>query len=163
MDPVVADLLKGPPGADAASRIAWLKKTHYAVASSAGQPSVAQMAEPLRQAIEVAEKLEKSPDSEKPGAEAVLLSLLVKVQGLALYAYLDELNKMRNTVAAEAAKLKAGSPERKKAETLQKAYEQALDGLARAYNGLRSGNFEEMKAIGPTMEQVRKVADELRK
>jgi len=162
MDSVVIDLLKGPTGEGGAARIAWLKKTHYAVAS-AGQSSVAQMAEPLRQAIEIAEKLEKAPDTEKPGAETVLLGLMVKVQGLALHSYLEELNKMRNAVAAEAAKLKAGSPERKKADTLQRAYEQALDGLARAYNGMRSGNFEEMKAIGPTMEQVRKVADDLRK
>jgi hypothetical protein len=162
MDSVVIDLLKGPTGDDAVARIAWLKKTHYAVASG-GQGSIAQMAEPLRQAIEIAEKLEKAPDTEKPGAEAVLMGLMVKVQGLALYSYLEELNKMRNAVAGEAAKLKAGTPEKKKAETLQSAYEQALDGLARAYNGMRSGNFEEMKAIGPVMEKVRKVADELRK
>ena len=161
MDSVVIDLLKGPSGADAAARITWLKKTHFAVASA--DSSLTQMAEPLRQAIEISEKLEKAPDKEKPGAELVLMSLMVKVQGLALYAYLEELNKMRNLVAAEATKLKVDSPERQKAETLQIAYEQALDGLARAYNGLRSGNFEEMKTIGPVMENVRKVADELRK
>lgn len=162
MDSVVIDLLKGPSGEGGASRIAWLKKTLSAVAA-AGQPSVVQIAEPLRKAIEIAEKLEKAPATEKPGAETVLLSLLVTVQGLALFAYLEGLNKMRNVVASEAAKLKEGSADRKKAEMLQRAYEQALDGLARAYNGLRSGNLEEMKSIGPTMDQVRKVADELRK
>ena len=59
--------------------------------------------------------------------------------------------------------MKAGSPERKKGEQLQGAYEQAIDGLARAYNGLRTGNLEEMKQVVPIMEQVRKVAAELAK
>ena len=162
MDPVVLDLLKGPASAEPPARLAWLKKAHYSVAS-ATEPALSAMAEPLQQAIELSEKIEKAAENEQEGGEAVLLGLLLKVQGLALYSYLTELNKMRNAIAAEAKKYKPGSEEKKKAEALQGAYEMALDGLGKAYNGLRTGNFEEMQNIGPVMDQVRKAADELRK
>src|SRR5438270_716865 len=146
MDPMVMDLMKGPQGEDPQRRLIWLKKVHFACAS-AKEGSVSQIAEPLKKAIDVVEKLDKASDAEKAGAESQLAGYLLQAQGLALYCYLEELNRMRNAVAGEVAKQKAGSTERKKGEQLQIAYEQAIDGLARAYNGLRAGKFDELKAV----------------
>lgn len=162
MDPMVMDLMKGPAGETTQQRLVWLKKVHFACAS-ATEGSVAQIAEPLKAAIDILEKLEKDPgnDGDQVTAEAKLQAHMLQAQGLALYCYLEELNKMRNAVAAEVAKQKAGSAERKQGEKLQGAYEQAIDGLARAYNGLRAGKLEEMKTIVPVMEKVRKIAAEL--
>jgi hypothetical protein len=162
MEPMVMDLMKGPSGEDAKQRLVWLKKVHFACAS-ATEGSVSRIAEPLKAAIDLVEKLDGPgvPDDQKAGAEAQLAGHMLQAQGLALYCYLEELNKLRNAIAAEVAKQKPGSPEQKKGQQLQGAYEQAIDGLARAYNALRAGNFEEMKSIVPVMEQVRKTAQEL--
>ena len=162
MDPMVMDLLKGPAGEQPKQRAVWLKKVHFACASSS-EGSVSQIAEPLAAAIALVEKLDgqQTPDAEKANAEVQLAQYMLHAQGLALFCYLEELNKMRNTIAAEVSKQKAGSPERKKGESLQMAYEMAIDGLARAYNGLREGRLDELKTIVPVMEAVRKTASDL--
>jgi hypothetical protein len=159
MDPTVIELMKGPPGESTQQRLVWLKKVHFACAS-ATEGSVSKIGEPLKNAIELCEKLEKDSS---PEIEEQLMGYMLQAQGLSLYVYLEELNKMRNIIAAEVAKMKAGTPEHKKGQQLQGAYEQAIDGLARAYNGLRAGKFDEMKSVVPVMEQVRKVAAELAK
>jgi hypothetical protein len=163
MEPMVMDLMKGPPHEDPQSRLVWLKKVHFAVAS-AREGSISQIAEPLKSAIDVLEKLDRNAaDDKKESAEAQLAGYMLQAQGLALYCYLEELNKVRNVIAKETAQQKAGSPEQKKGQALQTAYEMAIDGLMRAYNGLRAGKLEEMKTIVPVMEEVRKKAAELMK
>jgi hypothetical protein len=164
MDPMVIELLKGPQGPLREHRLHWLKQAHFAFAS-ATDGSLSMIAEPVKAAIDVIEAIDKKPgasEQEKMEAEARLNGHLLHAQGLALYCYLEALNKMRNAIAAEVAKLKPGSPDRKKGERLQYAYEQTIDALARAYNGLRAGNLEEMKAIGPALDEARKIAAELR-
>lgn len=162
MEPMVMDLMKGPTTEDPRQRLVWLKKVHFACAS-ATEGSVSQIAEPLKAAIDVLEKLDGQtvPADQKANAEQQLAVHMVHAQGLALFCYLEELNKLRNAIAAEVAKQKPGSAEHKQGQKLQGAYEMAIDGLARAYNGLRAGNLEEMKQIVPVMEQVRKVTQEL--
>jgi hypothetical protein len=162
MDPTVMELMKGPPSETPAQRLVWLKKVHFA-AASAREGSLSMIAEPLKKAIDVVDQMEKGGDKSPPELEGQLAGHLLHAQGLMLYVYLEELNRMRNTIATEVAKMKAGTPDRKKGEQLQGAYEQAIDGLARAYNGLRAGKLDEMKNVVPVMEQVRKVAAELAK
>src|SRR5438874_13789119 len=105
MEPMVMDLMKGPTGEDSRQRLVWLKKVHFACASAA-EGSVSQIAEPLMAAINVLEKLEGQtvPNEKKVGAEAELAGYMLQAQGLALYCYLEALNKMRNLIAAANAK-----------------------------------------------------------
>jgi hypothetical protein len=161
MDPTVIELMKGPPGETPQQRLVWLRKVHFACAS-APEGSAAQIAEPLKRAIDLLEKFEFEQKVSED-IEVQLAGHMLHAQGLSLYVYLEQLNRMRNVIAAETAKQKAGSPERKKGEQLQGAYEQAIDGLALAYNGLRAGKFDELKAVVPVMEKVRKIAAELAK
>src|SRR4051794_2320600 len=115
MDANVMDLMKGPPGEEPKQRLVWLKKVHFTCASST-EGSISDIAEPLKAAIDVLEKLDNPAvtDAQKAGAEAQLAGHMLQAQGLALFCYLQELNTLRNTIAAEVAKQKAGSPERKK-------------------------------------------------
>jgi hypothetical protein len=162
MDATVMELMKGPAGETPQQRLVWFKKVHFACAS-ATEGSVKMIAQPLKKAMDILEKLEVPTEPVPENVEAELAMHLLHAQGLSLYVYLEELNRMRNAVATEVAKLKAGTPDRKKGEQLQGAYEQAIDGLARAYNGLRAGKLDEMKTIVPVMEEVRKIAAELAK
>src|SRR5262249_54752028 len=109
------------------------------------------------------QKTEKAPADQVEKLQGEIQGCMLHAQALALYCQLEELNKLRNAIAAEVVKQKAGSPERKRGEQLQGLYEKAIDGLARAYNAIRAGKFEELKNVPPLMEQVRKAAMELTK
>ncbi|MBI3185995.1 MAG: hypothetical protein HYZ28_27990 [Myxococcales bacterium] len=161
MDPIVSELLGGPKSAEPAERLAWMKKVHFACVS-AQEASIKRIGEPLKKAVDLLGKSASSGKELDEQGEAELTGLLLQAQGLALFGYLQDLNKVRNAIAQEASRQQPGSEERKKAEKLQGAYEQAIDGLARAYEGLRSGKFDELKKVGPLLEQARKTAESLR-
>lgn len=162
MDPVLAELIKGPPGDTHAQQLKWLEGLRQLFAS-VSESTLSRVAEPLQAAITLLTRVgaEQLSDAELEQADAHLMGHLLHARGLALYTYLEELNAVRNLVAAEVQRLQPGSDDRNKGERLQSAYEQALDALGRAYNGLREGNYEALKAAGPVLEQVRKTAQEL--
>jgi hypothetical protein len=162
MDPTVLELMKGPQGAEAKDVVAWFKRVHFACASET-EGSLALVAEPLGKAIDVLQKLEKAPADQVDKLRAEIGGHMLHAQALTLYCELEELNKLRNAIAAEVAKQKPGTPDRKKGEQLQAAYEKAIDGLARAYNAIRAGKFDELQAVPAIMEQVRKTAQEIAK
>jgi hypothetical protein len=154
MPSAVADLINGPAGEDVQQQLQWLKGVRQTFVSAPGP--IARVAVPLQEAIELLEQ-PQPPEN----AEAQLFGLVMQAQGLALYAYLEELNTVRNLLAEEVAKQAPGSADRKSGERLQGAYEKAIDALARAYNGLREGRPDELKNVLPVLEEVRKVAQEL--
>jgi hypothetical protein len=154
MPGAVADLLNGPAGAVPQEQLQWLKGVHQTFVSAPG--SMAQVAGPLQEAIELLEKPEPPAD-----LEARLAQLVLQAQGLVLYAVLEELDGVRRALAEELVKLPPGSADRELAERLKGAYEKAIVGLAKAYHGAREGHVEELKAVVPVLEEVRKIAQEL--
>lgn len=161
MDAVVARLLNGPKSADPAERLDWVRKVHDAC-GQAPEKAIQRIAQPLARAAELLARHQGGSPKELDEAEPHIAGLLLQAQGLAIYAYLEELGKMRNAVAAEAAKAKPGSDNQNKAKTLQAAYEQTIDGLARAYNGLRQAKFEEVAAAREVIEKAQKSVEPLR-
>jgi hypothetical protein len=161
MDAIVVELLHGPKSPELAERTSWFKRVH-AFCAVAPEANVQRMAEPLKRGIELLAQLETADEPAREELEQELIYLTLSLQGLALLGYLEELNRVRNEVAAMASRLEADSDERKRAERLQGAYEQAIHFLSRAYNGLREGKVEELESVGPAMEQVQKIAGELR-
>jgi len=162
MDPAVIDAINGPPGETPAELLKWLKALREAFVA-VPDSTISRVAVPLQAAIGVLERIEQGglSDAQLQTADEDLFGYVVQARGLALYAYLEEMNAVRNLVAKEVASLKPGTKDRKNGERLQVAYEQAIDALARAYNGLREGRFDELKAVVPVLEEVRKVAQEL--
>src|SRR3954467_10806086 len=99
MDPTVLELMKGPTGADPKDVIAWFKKVHFACAS-ATEGSLSMVAEPLAKAIDLPPKLDKAPPAPVEKISTEIGSHMLHAQALALYCRLEELNKLRNAIAA---------------------------------------------------------------
>lgn len=159
MDNALAELFKGPSTDSYADRHAWFRKM-FDMLSTDTNKSVQRIAAPFRQATELLSKVKTAEDDEKIQEE--LEGLMLQAQGLLMYSFLEQLSSSRNAIAAEAAKLKAGTDSHKRATTLQKAFEATIDALGLAYNNFRVGKFDEMKKVPEMLAAAQKLADEAR-
>lgn len=159
MDSSLSELLKGPQSGSAADKLSWFRRVHDTVAN-APEKAIQRLAPPLKRAAELLAGAKTEADEK--ALEPELAGLLLQAQGLLLYSFLEQLGAARNAIAAEASKMKSGSDVHKRAVSLQKAYEQTIDALALAYNGLREGKLDEMQKVPELLAEAQKVAASLR-
>jgi hypothetical protein len=146
---VLAELAKGPASKEPEEFYLWLFRIHE-VCSKAQEPSVRVIAPPLAKAMELLRAGKELTEAEKAERERAILMLTYQAQVLVVFACLEELNKFRNVIAAETAKLKPDSKNRKKGQELQAIYERTIDAMALAYDQMRTGDvsrFEEARQL----------------
>src|SRR5687768_14519197 len=113
-------LLQGPASTSLDDQFVWLYQMHRSCADSA-QSGLRALAEPLQDALQLARDAKdgKAP----PDLDKQLALCMYRVHLHLLYAFLEELNRFRNAIAADVAKLKGKSAHREKLVQVQATYE----------------------------------------
>lgn len=156
MDPLVAELFAGPESHDAKGQLRWLLKVHDSFAN-APQEGLRQIAPPLKEVFALLSKHQGSPN-ELEKIQPEVTGLLLEAQGLALLSFVQDFKRVRDVIAEEAAKQKAGSDKRRQGEELQAKYDEALRALVSAYHGFREGKFEELKNAVELLQRLHEQA-----
>jgi hypothetical protein len=148
MHPLIAELLQiTGTSIPVPSLRRWLDEVtpHFRQAS---EPSLQRISVPLEQARVL---LSRSPD---PAPSSELALQLLQAQALGLYAFLEELARLRAAIAGSLQNAAREDSKVRSSRTLLEECDGLLVTLGDAYNGLREGRLDAVQSAGPALRRA---------
>ena len=149
---VVNALIEGPQAPTLDAQFAWLMQIHRACEASP-QPELQGISGPIRDALDLV-RAEKDGKAD-PQFGPKLAVCIYRAHLYVLHSFLEELNKFRNVIAADVAKMKPTNPRRSATQRLQGIFERTIHETAEAYERLRQGNVTAVDEVAAVMKKAR--------